>query len=87
MRRRDNVYVKWGLTAFLTVCAILLLYDTFFSTGTLVLFLHRLLRILAPVLYGFFIAYLLSPVVNYFERLLPERVCSAPPWPGPSASC
>lgn len=75
MRRRDNVYVKWGLTAFLTVCAILLLYDTFFSTGTLVLFLRRLLRILAPVLYGFFIAYLLSPVVNYFERLLPERVC------------
>jgi len=69
--------VKWGLTAFLTVCAILLLYDTFFSTGTLVVFLRRLLRILAPVLYGFFIAYLLSPVVNYFERLLPERLCRA----------
>lgn len=66
--KKNGLYIKWGLTAFLTVCAILLVYDTFFSTGALIVFLRKLLRILAPVLYGFFIAYLLTPVVNFFER-------------------
>lgn len=78
MRRSDNVYVKWGLTVFFTVCAILLLYDTFFSRGTLVLFARRTLGIVAPVLYGLFIAYLLAPVVNFFERNLPEPMRRVP---------
>ena len=28
-------YFKWGLTAFLTVCAVLVFYDTFYQAGTL----------------------------------------------------
>lgn len=27
-------YFKWGLTAFLTVCAVLVFYDTFYQAGT-----------------------------------------------------
>lgn len=68
--KKSNAYLKWGLTVFFTVCAIMLVYDTFFSTGTLVIFVKKLTKILAPVLYGVFIAYLLTPVVNYFERRL-----------------
>ena len=68
--RKTNAYFMWGLTAFFTVCAIMLVYDTFFSTGTLILFTKKLLKILAPILYGVFIAYLLTPVVNFFERKL-----------------
>ena len=26
-------YLKWGLTIFLTVCAILVFYDTFYMSG------------------------------------------------------
>ena len=63
-------YFRWGLTAFLTVCAILVFYDTFYQAGTLQRFLSKLTSILAPVLYGFAIAYLLTPVMSWIEKLL-----------------
>jgi predicted PurR-regulated permease PerM len=67
-------YFAWGLTAFLTVCAILIFYDTFFLSGTVFKFLEKLFDILAPVLYGFALAYILAPVVNFWERNIFKRV-------------
>ena len=61
-------YGKWALTAFVTVCAILVFYDTFYQSGALGDFLQKAADILAPVLYGLAMAYLLTPVVNWFER-------------------
>ena len=61
-------YFKWGLTAFLTVCAVLVFYDTFYQGGTLQGFLSQLASILSPVLYGFAIAYLLTPVMSWLEN-------------------
>lgn len=61
-------YVAWGVTALLTVCAILVVYDTFFSAGTLILFAKRLLEITMPILYGVFIAFLLAPLINKLEE-------------------
>ena len=61
-------YFKWGLTAFLTVCAVLVFYDTFYQGGTLQSFLSQLASILSPVLYGFAIAYLLTPVMSWLEN-------------------
>ena len=55
---------------FLTVGAILLAYDTLFGHRVLVDIFHQLMGAVAPVLYGAMMAYLLSPVVNYFENLL-----------------
>ena len=63
-------YLKWGLTLFLTVCAILVFYDTFYMSGTLQRFVSKLMSILAPVVYGFVIAYLLTPIVNWLEALI-----------------
>ena len=63
-------YFKWGLTVFLTVCAILVFYDVFYKGGTLLGFFNKLTSTLAPVLYGFAMAYLLSPIVNWLERLI-----------------
>lgn len=63
-------YLKWGLTLFLTVCAILVFYDTFYMSGALQHFVSKLMSILAPVVYGFVIAYLLTPVVNWLEALI-----------------
>ena len=40
-------YFKWGLTAFLTVCAVLVFYDTFYQAGTLQQFVSKLASILA----------------------------------------
>ena len=63
-------YFKWGLTAFLTVCAVLVFYDTFYQAGTLQQFVSKLASILAPVLYGFAIAYLLTPIMSWLERAI-----------------
>ena len=63
-------YFNWGLTVFLTVCAILVFYDVFYKGGTLLGFFNKLTSTLAPVLYGFAMAYLLSPIVNWLERLI-----------------
>ena len=79
--KRRNQYVKWGLTAFCTVCAVMVFYDTFYMGATLQRFVNKLFTVLAPVLYGCVIAYLLTPVMNWIERaihrawqkLLPKR--------------
>jgi len=63
-------YGKWAITAFITVCAILVFYDTFYQSRALGEFLEKSVDILAPVLYGMAMAYLLSSVVNWFERLM-----------------
>lgn len=67
---RRTQYFKWGLTAFLTVCAVLIFYDTFYQAGTLQRFVSRLASILAPVLYGFAIAYLLTPIMSWLEKTI-----------------
>ena len=61
-------YWRWGLTAFLTVCAILVFYDAFYQGGTLQHVLGKLTEVLAPVFYGLAMAYLLTPLVKWFER-------------------
>ena len=65
MERRNN-YVSMGVTAFLTAAAVLLFYDTLFGGKTVL----ALLETVKPILYGAFIAYLLAPMVNFFERSL-----------------
>ena len=68
--KRKNGYFKLGLTAFLTVSAILLFYDTLFGHRVLVSIWGKLMSAIKPVLYGALMAYLLSPVVNFFETQL-----------------
>ena len=69
MERKRNCFY-WGLTAFLTVCAVLVFYDTVFQSGVLLRLLRTLVNALAPVLYGAVMAYLLAPVVNFFDRCI-----------------
>lgn len=67
---RQSRYWKVGMTAFLTVAAILLFYDTMFGSRAAVTFTQQLLNAVAPILYGAMIAYLLAPVVDFFDRRL-----------------
>lgn len=68
MERRNN-YINMGVTAFLTAAAILLFYDTLFGGKALL----ALLETVKPILYGAFIAYLMTPLVNFFEGVLFPR--------------
>ena len=71
--KEKNRYWKWGLTAFLTIIAALIFYDTFYKAGmggTLQQLWKKLTGILAPILYGAAMAYLLNPIVKWFEKII-----------------
>lgn len=68
--REKNRYIKVGVTVFLTVSSILLFYDTLFGSRVAIEFGRQFLSAVQPILYGALIAYLLAPVVNFFERRL-----------------
>ena len=63
---RDNKYFQMGLTAFAAAAAILLFYDTLFGGKAILV----LAAAMGPILMGAFIAYMLAPMVNFFERHL-----------------
>lgn len=65
-----NRYWQWGLTVVLSVCAILVFYDTVFRNGVLLTFWSTLVNALYPVIYGAAMAYLLAPIVNFFDRCI-----------------
>ena len=65
--RGKSGYVKAGVTVFCTVAAILLFYDTLFGGKVLQKIGGHLLHALLPVVYGASMAYLLAPMVNFFE--------------------
>ena len=50
--KQKGIYGKAALTAILTVCAILIFYDTFFGSRTLIALLKKLLDALTPILLG-----------------------------------
>lgn len=72
--KRDNHYLGWGITAVSVVCAVLLIYDIVFRDSIVMRYAAQFVRIIAPVIYGAFLAYLLAPVVNWFERKIAPRV-------------
>ncbi len=71
--KHKSGYVRLGLTVFCTVSAILLFYDTLFGQRVLQALNGQLLAALSPVLIGALMAYLLVPVVDFFERRLFPR--------------
>ncbi len=71
--KKDNHYFAWGLTAVCVIGTVLLLYDVVFRESIVMNYAGKLLDILAPVLYGAAMAYLLAPLVNWFERIILRR--------------
>lgn len=71
---KQRTYLHIGLTITLTACAILVFYDTFFQNGVLLVFMKELCGILTPVIYGLAMAYLLTPIVNFFDRFFRDTL-------------
>ena len=63
-----NQHVRWGVTAFLVIAASMLFYYGVFHMKTLVTGIKTFFGILTPIVYGVVIAFLLSPVLNFFEK-------------------
>ena len=66
--RIDKKYLAWGITVFLTFGACLCLYYLLFYNASLRSGFHRAVGIAMPVIDGFVLAYLMTPIVNGLER-------------------
>ncbi|MDO4307748.1 MAG: AI-2E family transporter [Eubacteriales bacterium] len=66
--RWDNKYLHWGVTAFFVIAASMLFYYGIFHMRTLITGIKTFFSIMAPIIYGFAIAYILSPIVNFLEK-------------------
>lgn len=66
--RWDNRYLHWGVTAFFVIAASMLFYYGIFHMRTLIGGIKTFFGIMAPIIYGVAIAYLLSPIVNFLEN-------------------
>lgn len=72
--KRDSLYVKWGITAVAVACSILVFYDLLFREHSVSGYVDLMWGILSPVIYGLAMAFILSPMVNWFERLAAQPI-------------
>ncbi len=64
----DKKCLRWGITALLVICGSICFYYLLFHTENLWAGIRTILNIAMPIIDGFVLAYLLSPVLNHIER-------------------
>ena len=65
--RWNHRYVQLGVTAFLVIAASILFYYGIFHMKSLITGIKTFFGIMAPIIYGAAIAYLLTPIVNFLS--------------------
>lgn len=73
-KHRENIYFRWGLTAFIVIAMAILLGQLVTKLPAFLAFGKSFLKTLSPVLYGLIIAYLLHPIVGRIENLLTPQL-------------
>lgn len=73
----QSKYFKWGLTALLVIIAAMLLRYFIDNIGNLFGLIGGFLKILTSLIIGLIIAYLLNPVVKFFEKKAYKNVKSS----------
>ena len=63
-------YLYWGLTIISSVTIIILIGYTIFNMPAVIGAVGKFFRIIMPVVDGFVIAYLLSPLIDFIERII-----------------
>lgn len=71
----NNKYLKWGLTAFGVICGSIFFYYLLFHTADIRLWISNLADILLPITLGGVLAYLMTPILNWFEDRLLFPIC------------
>ena len=66
----EKKYLYWGLTAFLVIVASILFYYILFHRSSLSYGIKTLLGIAMPIIDGFILAYLMTPVLNKIEKYI-----------------
>lgn len=79
-QKDDKIYVKWALTALVVVFASILLVVIFTNLPGFFAMLQGLLAILAPLIYGVVIAFLLNPIVRFIDSRLRPLLTEKTKW-------
>lgn len=64
----EKKYVEIGVITFLVIAASLVFYYFLFHHTTLFQAISNVFKIISPVVYGFILAFLMTPVLNFIER-------------------
>lgn len=65
--RLNNKYFRWGLTAFLVIAAAIFFYYLLFHGTNIKTGFQSVTKLLMPIVFGFGLAYLMTPILNTFE--------------------
>lgn len=68
----ENKYIAWGLTIFSVFAALILLFFAIYRWDYIFGFFKTLVVIMMPFIYGLTIAYLMNPVLIFFENKVYE---------------
>ena len=64
----ENKYIAWGITLFSVFSALILLFFAIYRWDYIFSFIKTIITILMPFIYGLAIAYLMNPIVKFFEN-------------------
>lgn len=68
--RWDKKYLYWGMTAMVVIGVSIVLFFLMFRGANFKDGISRLISICMPVLDGFILAYLMTPILNFIEKLI-----------------
>lgn len=71
----DKKYLYWGLTAFLAFAGAILFYYLLFHRANFMGGLKRIITIAMPIIDGFVLAYLFTPILNKIEKSVVKPLC------------
>lgn len=66
---KKNTYFKWGLTAFLVICASILFWLLLFEYNRILGVGTKIFFILRPVVFGLVLAYILNPLMAVYDKI------------------
>lgn len=69
----STLFFKWGLTAFLVVVASVTFVYSIYNMGTLLKGFTKAVKVLTPIINGLVIAYLINPIMCFFETRVFEK--------------
>ena len=72
---KENKYYQIGLTLFLVVIASITFYLVITNIGLLYTYLKLIISFFTPFIIGFVFAFLLNPIVKFFNEKLFKKVC------------
>ncbi len=70
----QNKYLAWGLTAFCVLAALMILFFIIYRSNHILNFINTIFSILSPFIFGLAIAYLLNPIVVFFDKKVYDKL-------------